>query len=96
MALRGEGKLGEAIALLQHGLPRVRETLGDHSVETLSLMSNLGAMLIEANRPADAEPHCCEVLQRRLAARILLQLGCGRYTHERSHLRERDRGQLRP
>ena len=68
MMLREQGQLGEAIALLQHGLPLVRQAFGDFDAETLSVMSNLGALLIEAKRPADAEPHCIEVVQRRMGA----------------------------
>lgn len=62
-----QGQLSEAIITLQQGLPLLQEVLGTFHPETLSLMSNLGAMLIESQRLKEAEPLCLEVLERRLA-----------------------------
>eukprot|EP00966_Prymnesium_polylepis_P258460 5970294-Prymnesium_polylepis.2 len=68
MAFRQAGRPSEAITLLQRGLPRLREALGEYDAEYLSAMSNLGAMLIEAQRADEAEPYCREVVERRCGA----------------------------
>jgi tetratricopeptide (TPR) repeat protein len=68
MQLREQGRLLEAIRLLERALPELRQTLGGHHDITLAAMSNLGALLIEAKMFAEAEPYCREVVQRRRGA----------------------------
>ncbi|KAL1527674.1 hypothetical protein AB1Y20_009060 [Prymnesium parvum] len=64
----GPAAAAEAAAALRHTLSLVREALGDFDPLTLSVLSNLGAMLLAAGRADEAEPRCGEAMLRRAAA----------------------------
>ena len=61
----GLSRAGEAIALLEDGLPRMSEVLGEQHPHTLSTMNNLGLMYKKAGQLERA----MDLLERTLAGR---------------------------
>ena len=62
---REEGKHDDARDLLHHGLRSARDTCGEDSEVTMSMMHNYGSLLIELQKYDEAAPLLEECLERR-------------------------------